>query len=99
MSPVKPYLPGGEIRIGHPGLHLTKVGAGAEGSPSAGQQHHRDPRILGRGQQGLGGGVVEGLVEGVERLGPVQGKGAYPVLVVDVQYHGRTPYRNGVLST
>ena len=44
--------------------------------------------IVGGGQQRLGGGVVEGFVEGVERLGPVQREGAHPVVVVDLQRHG-----------
>ena len=38
--------------------------------------------------QCLGGGLVERLVERVERVGPVQGERADPVLVVDLEYHG-----------
>ena len=88
IRPGKPCLPGGEVGVGDARLHLGEVGAGAKAAPGAGQQDDRDLWVLGGGQQRLGGGVVERFVEGVERLGPVQREGAYPVVVVDLQRHG-----------
>ena len=45
-------------------------------------QHDGHVRVLGRLEQRVGGGVVQRLVEGVERLGPVEGQRAHPVGVV-----------------
>ena len=89
-------LAGHEVRVGRAGVHLQQVGAGAEAAAVAGQQHHRDGRVVGRREQRLGGRVVERLVEGVERLGPVEGERADPVAVGDLERHGRTGKRSTV---
>ena len=44
--------------------------------------------VVGRVEQRVGSGVVQLLVEGVERLGPVEGERPDPVAVVDLQRHG-----------
>ena len=77
-------LPGHEVRVGGALVHLQQVGAGAERPAVAGQQHHRDPGVLGGREQRLGGGVVERLVEGVEGVGAVEGDGADPMVVRDL---------------
>ena len=84
ISPRNPYLPGFEVGVGDHGLHLGEVGAGAEAAAGARQQHHRDLWVVGGGQQRFGGGVVEGFVESVERLGPIQRQRAHRVVVLRV---------------
>ena len=68
-----------EVRVGRPPVHLEQVGAGAERPPVPGEQHDGDRGVVGGGEQRLGGGVVERLVEGVEGLGAVEGERAHPL--------------------
>ena len=72
---------GGEPGVGDPGLHLGEVLPGAEGAACPGDHHNGHLRVGGGVGQGVGGGVIERLIEGVERLGAVEGEGANPVVV------------------
>src|SRR5271155_5208571 len=78
-----------QLRIADARLHLFEVVTGAESASGPGQQHDGDFGVVGGADQCFGGGFVQRLVERVERLGPVQGERAHPMVVVDLEYHGR----------
>ncbi|MCX5937325.1 MAG: hypothetical protein NTW02_03765 [Cyanobium sp. LacPavin_0920_WC12_MAG_62_9] len=55
--------------------HLNNVLSRREGSARAGDDHHGNTAICGCGDERLGGCVVEGFIERVERFGTVEGDG------------------------
>jgi hypothetical protein len=70
----------GEARLdglarGQPG-HLAQVLAGAEGAPRTGEHDHADCVVGPGGVERGARGPVQRRVEGVERLGPVEGQQA-----------------------
>ena len=61
--------------------------------PRAGDHHHRHRRVVvGLGQR-IGHVVVEGLVEGVQCVGSVQGERADPVRIGDGEHRRSLPGR------
>ena len=66
--------------------HLHQVGTGAERPPVPSQYHHGHIGIGGSINECLSGSIVQGLAEGVQRIGPVQGQQPYPAVVFDLQH-------------
>ena len=78
---------GDEVGVGSALMHFEQVGAGAETAAASGEHHDGDRRVVRGIQEGVGRRVVERFVESVKSLGPVQGDGADPVGVTDLQRH------------
>jgi hypothetical protein len=67
---------------------LLQIGARGEGAAGAGEDHHRDAVVRRCCPQRVAGGIVEGVVEGVEGCGPVEGDGAHSSRVLQQDEFG-----------